>query len=103
MSTLILLAALRLGQTAEEKLLAKLDSDFERLVAKESQAAEVRKAAELLRTTNSSDRWTNYSAATKILRQTRAKAGIPLLLAYMVRHTGFGSSDISVPEYAETL
>jgi hypothetical protein len=48
MTAVILLAALTLGQSAEEKLLAKLDADFERLVAKEPQAAEVRKAAQLL-------------------------------------------------------
>ena len=103
MATAVLLAVICLGQTAEEKLLAKLDADFERLVAKEPQAAEVRRASQLLLETDSSGRWTNYSAATKILRETRPKAGIPLLLAYMIRHTGRGSSHVSVPEYAETL
>ena len=102
-TTLLLLAALNLGQVDEGQLLAQLDADFERLVAKEPQAAELRRAALLLKDTNESDRWTNYSAATRILRETRPKAGIPLLLAYMVRHTGFGSSHVSVPEYAETL
>ena len=57
----------------------------------------------LLETTNNSDMWTNYSGANKILRRTRSKAGIPLLLAYMVRHVDLSSSHVVVPSYAETL
>lgn len=84
MYVLVLLAALSGGEVGEEKLLAKLDADVEKLLEDDPLAQEVRKAARLLAETNNSDRWTNYSAATKILRQTRSKAGIPLLLAYMV-------------------
>jgi hypothetical protein len=103
MHTALVLAVLSLGQAAEDKLLAGLDADFERLVVKEPRGERVREAARLLAETNDSDRWTNYSAATKILRETRPKAGIPLLLAYMVRHVERSSSHVSVPEYAQTL
>src|SRR5678816_389534 len=103
MHAALLLFVIALGEAPEDKLLAKLDASVEKLLEKEPQAQEVRKAAELLRTTNNSDRWTNYADAVKILRQTRPKAGIPLLLAYMVRHSDRGSSHISVAEYAQTL
>jgi len=103
MHAMLLVVGLAFGQTAEDKLLTKLDATVQKLLAGDPQAQEVRKAAELLRTTNSSDRWTNYADAIKILRQTRSKAGIPLLLAYMVRHSNHGSSHIYVPEYAQTL
>jgi hypothetical protein len=103
MHAALLLCVVALGQSPEDKLLSKLDASVQKLLEKEPQAQEVRKAAELLRTTNSSDRWTNYAGAVKILRQTRPKAGIPLLLAYMVRHSDSGSSHISVAEYAQTL
>jgi len=99
----LLIGLLTLGLADEDKLLAKLDASVEKLLKNDPQAAEVRKAARLLAETNSSDRWTSYKGALQILRQTRSKAGIPLLLAYMVRHTDRGNSHISVPEYAETL
>jgi hypothetical protein len=102
MHVALLLFIIALGQDAEDKLLTKLDASVQKLLEREPQAQEVRKAAELLRTTNTSDRWTNYADAVRILRQTRSKAGIPLLLAYMVRHSDRGS-DISVAEYAQTL
>ena len=92
MYALVFLAAFGWEAVGEEKLLAKLDADVEMLLEDDPQAQEVRKAARLLAETNNSDHWTNYSAATKILRQTRSKAGIPLLLAYMVRHSELSSS-----------
>ncbi len=103
MHAIMLLAFASLAQLSEAELLAKLDASYEKLVANDPQAAEVRKAARLLAETNSSDRWTNYSAATKILRDTRPKAGIPLLLAYMVRHADLSSGHVVIPEYARTL
>jgi hypothetical protein len=103
MNALLLAAALVLGQTAEARLLAGLDADFERLVKVDPQAERVREAARLLAETNDNSHWTNYSAATKILRETRSKAGIPLLLAYLVRHVERSSSHIYIPAYVETL
>lgn len=103
MGTLLLVSALALGQMSEEKLLAGLDADFERLVKDDSQAQRVREAARYLAETNNNSRWTNYSAATKILRETRSKAGIPLLLAYMVRHVERSSSHVYIPAYVQTL
>lgn len=103
MATLLLVSALVLGQVEDLKLLAGLDADFERLVKDDPLAEDVREAARLLAATNNSDRWTNYSKATAILRRTRSKAGIPLLLAYMVRHSERSSSHIYIPAYAETL
>jgi hypothetical protein len=103
MAALLLVSALALGQMPEDKLLARLDADFERLVKADPQAERVREAARLLAETNNNSRWTNYSAATKILRETRSKAGIPLLLAYLVRHAERSSSHIYIPAYVETL
>ena len=103
MNALVLVAVLALGQMTEDKLLAGLDADFERLVKVDPQAERVREAAQLLAETNNNSRWTNYSAATKILRETRSKAGIPLLLAYLVRHAERSSSHIYIPAYVETL
>ena len=103
MVTVLWIALLGCGQVTEEKLLAKLDAATEKLLENDPQASEVREAIRLLEGTNSSSRWTDYSAATRILRKTRPKAGIPLLLAYMVRHAELSSSHVVIPEYAETL
>ena len=59
-------------------------------------------AADLLEKTNQNGRW-QYRDALKILRQTRSKAGVPLLMKYMVKHAGDGSAHILIPEYADTL
>ncbi len=103
MQAAILLAFLALGQAESDPLLAKLDAEFETLVAEERQAAKVREAASLLAGTNSSNRWTDYSKALAILRETRPKAGVPLLLAYMIRHSTLSTGHVSIPAYAETL
>lgn len=103
MSTILLLVLLCGGQLSETELLEKLDADVARLLARDPQAEAVREAMELMASTNNSDRWTNYSGANKILRRTRSKASIPLLLSYMVRHVDLSSSHIVVPSYAETL
>jgi hypothetical protein len=99
----ILCAVLACGPIDEAALLAKLDRDVERLLEDDPRAAEVRKAIDLLAATDSGSHWTNYSAATRILRDTRSKAGVPLLLAYAVRHSEFSTSHVVVPEYVVTL
>src|SRR5262245_48278101 len=103
MPAAMLIAALVLSQPAEDALLTKLDASVAKWLRDDPHASEVREAVHLLAETNSSSRWTNYSSATKILRETRSKAGIPLLLAYMVRHTDVGNGHIMLPAYAETL
>ncbi|HEX5103830.1 MAG TPA: hypothetical protein VFV87_08475, partial [Pirellulaceae bacterium] len=103
MHTLVLIGVLCCGEISEKDLLARLDASYAKLLEDEPSAAEVQRAARLLAETNQRDRWTNYSAATKILRQTRPQAGIPLLLAYMVRHAELSTGHVVIPEYAETL
>jgi hypothetical protein len=103
MYAIVLLSALCLGPVDEDALLARLDASVESLLHSDPRAEEMRKAISLLEGTNSSDRWTNYSQALKILRETRSKAGIPLLLAYTVRHAKLSSSHAVIPQYAATI
>jgi HEAT repeat protein len=81
----------------------QLDRDYAELVKKEKDPIPVRKAAQLLAGTNQSDRWTDYGAATAELRRCRAKAGIPLLLKYMIQHAEFSSGHVVIPEYVDTF
>jgi hypothetical protein len=90
-------------QPAEDKLILQLDADFEECMKTEKQLVQLRKAAQLLEETNSSDRWTNYMAAAKLLREVRSKTGIPLLLKYMVKHSAFSTGDRHVEEYLDTV
>jgi WD40 repeat protein/HEAT repeat protein len=82
-----------------DKLLVGLHADFESLLVKEKNPAALRAANKLLNQTNRSDRWTYYFEALALLRKERPRAGIPLLLRYMVEHTEQGSP----AEYANTL
>src|SRR5262245_51900593 len=86
-----------------DKLIEQLDADFEPLLKKERDPEPLRKAARLLKETNQSSTWTNYSSACAILRQARSKAAVPLLLKYMIQHAGYGSGHVLVPEYASTI
>ena len=58
-------------------------------------------AARLLEQTDRN--WTSYAAALAIIRRTRSKAGVPLLLKYMVIDADIGNSHIIVPAYADAL
>jgi HEAT repeat protein len=81
----------------------QLDRDYAELLKKEKDPTSVRKAAELFAGTNQSDRWTDYATATAELRRSRAKAGIPLLLKYMILHADFSSGHVVIPEYVDTF
>jgi hypothetical protein len=64
-----------------------LKADFAELLAKEKDPAPLRKAARLLETSKQANSRDSLQALT-ILRQTRAKAGIPLLLRYIAEGPG---------------
>jgi WD40 repeat protein/HEAT repeat protein len=88
-----------------DKLVKLLDADFEELLAKERDPAALREAARLFESSKKPSAWTDYSKALAILRRTRAKAGIPLLLRCMVDHasvTGH-NEQVKIPRYAETF
>jgi hypothetical protein len=84
-------------------LIRQLDADFQNLLANEPHAESVREAARLLAETNQNSRWMNFFQATALLRKHRPRAGVPLLLRYLVEHASFGSSHIIVPQYVVTL
>ncbi|MEM6257710.1 MAG: HEAT repeat domain-containing protein [Planctomycetota bacterium] len=84
-----------------QDLLEQLSKEFEALAKKSKHRIELNKAAELLESTNQNSRWTNYKRAIELLRQTRDKAGIPLMMKYMIRHASFGSSKAN--EYVEAI
>lgn len=86
-----------------DNLLDELEADFETLIKSERDPHLIRRAARLLEETNNSDRWTNYLEALVLIRQTRSKAAIPLLLKYMIVHSSSSTSGISTGEYADTL
>ncbi len=85
-----------------DPLVAALDKEFRAMLEEDSNAAALRKAESLLEQTNQNSRWTNYMTAAKLLRKTRSKAAVPLLLKYMIPHSKFGSTG-SVDTYAETI
>ena len=104
MTAWLLTCVLSLAQGPEtDPLLKQLDADFKEALKQERDAPAVRKAARLLAGTNQSSNWTDYNGAVTILRQTRARAGIPLLLKYMVLHAGFSTGHVVIPAYADTL
>ncbi|MCI0458787.1 MAG: hypothetical protein L0Z62_17650, partial [Gemmataceae bacterium] len=88
-----------------DPLLKQLDSDFEALVKAEKDPQPLREAARLLAATDSSSNWTNYSSVTTLLRRSRARAAVPLLLAYLVRHGDPRrfNSHIYIPAYVGVL
>ena len=103
MHALILCGALCCGSAESDKLIQQLDADFEELVKKEKDPQPLRDAARLLDQTNESDRWGSYVPGVAIIRRTRSKAGIPLLLKYMVLHAGYNSAHFTEADYADAL
>ncbi|MCH7729735.1 MAG: HEAT repeat domain-containing protein, partial [Planctomycetes bacterium] len=88
----------------ERDLLAELDDEFKKAVEMDRARLRVLEAASLLEATNQSSRWTNYMSGSKLLRQARSKAAIPLLLKYMYIHTEMkGTGGGAVKEYVDTL
>ena len=70
----------------EDALLYRLEADYLALLKKAANPQALLEAEELLATTNDNSRWTNYSAASRLLRKHREPAAIPLLLTYIVLH-----------------
>jgi hypothetical protein len=89
--------------TDNASLLRCLDSDYQFLLKTERDAQSIRNAAQLLEQTNQNSHWNDFFKANELLRQHRAKAAVPLLMMYMVKHAAFGSSHISIPQYVQTL
>ncbi|MBM81543.1 MAG: hypothetical protein CMJ78_13260 [Planctomycetaceae bacterium] len=90
-------------QAEAKALIDRFTKEFEALVKDDKHVVKLREAAELLESTNESDRWTNYSAALKILRQHRSKAAIPLIMKYMIKHSTFSTGASAMKSYTETL
>ena len=86
----------------DEQILESLRHDFEAILEDDPNVAQIREAERLLAETNGSDKWTNYMAAIRIVRQTRSKAAIPLLLRYMVVHAELPSAGAD-GEYINTI
>lgn len=86
-----------------DQLIAELEADFATLIKAERDPQPIRRAARLLEETNNSDRWSSYREAVFLIRQTRSKAAIPLLLRYMIVHSSSSSHGGSIDEYADTL
>jgi hypothetical protein len=104
MGAYFLAALVWCGCVAEQdELLQQLDDDFEALLKAEKDPQPIRKASLLLEQTNESDRWMQYMEALTILQQGRSKAAIPLLLKYMVLHSGLSIGPGAIAAYADTL
>jgi HEAT repeat protein len=104
MSSFLLAAVVVCLPAAEDdKLIERLNRDFAELLETEKDPRTLRDAARVLEETNQSDRWTNYSTAVAMLRRSRAKAAVPLLLKYMLVHSSFSTSHVVIPAYAEAL
>ena len=94
---------LTLQTPANDELLHMLEQDFVELLKKSNNAEKLLDAEDLLAETNDNTHWTNYSAATRLLKLHRDLAAIPLLLRYMVLHTERSSSHVMLPAYRKTM
>ncbi len=103
MNAIVLVGVMLCSLAEEDKLLVRLDADFESLVAADANRQQVREAARLLEETNQSGHQWQYRDALRILRRTRPKAAVPLLIKYMIRHSGRGSPQFAIAEYFDTL
>jgi HEAT repeat protein len=86
-----------------DELLHELEQDFVSLLQQSDHVEQLLEAEELLIATNDNTHWTNYSAATRILRRDREIAAIPLLLRYIVLHSKRSSCHVMIPEYRKTI
>jgi hypothetical protein len=103
MKVALLAAVLYAAAAEQDPLLKQLQAEFDNLVRDDPHALELRQAEMLLRQTNQSSHWTNYSKATALLRKARSRAAVPLLLKYMIEHSEFSTSHVVIPEYADTI
>ncbi len=91
------------GPAVDAALLAELDNDFEALVKNDPNAEQVRKAARQLEALKESSRPKDYLPILLVLRKTRSKAGIPLLLKYIHKHADFANYGYLDDDYFDTL
>jgi WD40 repeat protein len=84
-----------------DRLLAQLDADFQALLKTEKHPEALRRANRLLNRTLR--RPVYYLDALAILRKQRPRAGIPLLLRYVVEHAGTRPGVKFLPSYLDTL
>lgn len=87
----------------EDELLHLLERDFVDLLQQSDNVDKLLDAEDLLIATNDSSHWTNYSAATRILKADPDLAAIPLLLRYIVLHAKRSSCHVMIPEYRKTI
>lgn len=93
----------KLRTDVKDELLHLLEKEYLELLKKSPNATQLLKAEALLHQTNNNTHWTNYSAATKILKANRDKAAIPLLLRYIVIHSKRSARHVMIPEYRKTI
>lgn len=86
-----------------EEAIKTFQTEYLSLLAKAKHKSQLEQAEQLLAETNDNTHWTNYSAATKLLRDHRDKAAVPLLLQYMLVHTQRSSRHVMIPEYIRTI
>jgi hypothetical protein len=94
---------LELRTPVSDELLHELEQDFVSLLQQSERAEQLLEAEDLLIATNDNTHWTNYSAATRILRRDRDIAAIPLLLRYIVLHSRRSACHVMIPEYRKTI
>ena len=94
---------LKLRTPVSDELLYELEKDFVDLLRESDHVDQLLEAEDLLVATDDSSHWTNYSAATQILRRDRDIAAIPLLLRYIVLHSKRSSRHVMIPEYRKTI
>ena len=103
MNAMVLIGLMACSFAGEDKLVQRLDADFEALAAQDPNRVQLRQAARLMEETNNRGGW-GFLEAQKIVRQTRSKAGIPLLMKHMIESAkGKGNAHIAIPEYADTI
>lgn len=86
-----------------EEAIKTFQTAYLSLLAEAKHKSHLEQAEQLLAETNDNTHWTNYSAATKLLRDHREKAAVPLLLQYMLVHTQRSSRHVMIPEYIRTV
>ncbi len=96
-------ARMTLRTPVNDELLHELEQDFVDLLKQSDHVEQLLEAEDLLIATNDDTHWTNYSAATKVLRVHRDLAAIPLLLRYIVLHSKRSSCHVMIPEYRKTI
>ena len=103
MNAVFLIGIMACSIAGEDKLVDRLDADFEALVAKDPNRVQLRQAAQLMAESNQRGGW-GFLEAQKIIRKTRSKAAVPLLLKQMIEAAGGkGNAHIAIPEYADTI